>query len=507
MCAEYAAPSLVVVARRMKRRWKQPAVVFAAMLSLVLVITMILPNRYESHLKLLVKNERLNPMVSSGQQTQGVTYVNEVSEARINTEIELLTSADVLRRVVERSQLSQAEAISKKPASVRAELALDRLRKDLSVSAVRKSDVIEVTYRSRDPKQAEVVLQNLAEVYLDAHLALHGAPGSDTFLRQIYERSSQDLSTAEAKLNDFKESHHVTSLGDEKSLLLQEIAGIERGIADSSSGATRAGEETLHLERLVSATPQTIEKERQSVPNQASSEQLDLLLVTLKNKRTEAAQRYRADDRVIEGLDAQIAQTEASLQASRDSKAQEVSTGINPTYLSAQGEYLKASTDFVGNRAQMWALQKSLAEARAKLASLDAATGQYDDLQRHVTETEAVTALYKRQSDQAHVDGMLDRQRIANVTVAEAPTRAELPSSPKRGLILSFGFIWSIFAACGTALALDLSTERVCTPFELEQIPDLPLLACVPAAAAPPARSQAFSAVYTSVQRRIVGGL
>ena len=507
MNAEYAKPSLLVIARRMKRRWKPPAVVFAVMFALVLAVTILLPNQYDSHLKLLVKNERLNPTVSSGQQTQGVTYVNEVSEARINTEIELLTSADVLRRVVAQCNLEDTVPTSKKPASLRAEMALDRLRKDLTVSAVRKSDVIDVSYRSRNPKRAESVLRSLAGFYLDAHLALHGAPGSNAFLNHLYERSSSDLSAAEEKLNEFRVSHHVTSLSDERSLILQQIGVLGKDIADSSSGTMRAGQESVHLKRVVDSTPQTIEKERQSIPNQSSAQDLAVLLVTLKNKRTEAAQRYRSDDRIMEGLDAQIAQTETAFEAARDSKAQEVSSGINPTFLSAQGEYLKASTELIGSQAQTAGLQKALNANRVKLASLDAAAGQYNLLQRHVTELETLTNLYKKQSDQARVDDLLDRQRIANVTVAEQPSKPELPSSPKRGLLFCFGFAWSFLAALGTAFALDLATERVSTPYELEEIPELPLLACVPASAIIPYRNQTFSAVYTSVQRRIAGGL
>src|ERR1044072_5208978 len=66
------------------------------------VLTFMLPNEYESRMKILVKNTRsdvpITPERTTG--TAGTYFENEVSENQINSEIELLTSDDLLKQVV-----------------------------------------------------------------------------------------------------------------------------------------------------------------------------------------------------------------------------------------------------------------------------------------------------------------------------------------------------------------------------------------------------------------------
>src|SRR6185369_16671357 len=55
--------------------------------------------KYESRMKVLVKRERVDPIVSPDQSTQ-VQVQNVVSEEEMNSEAELMKSDDVLRKVV-----------------------------------------------------------------------------------------------------------------------------------------------------------------------------------------------------------------------------------------------------------------------------------------------------------------------------------------------------------------------------------------------------------------------
>ena len=72
------------------------------------VWTALSPRIYESHMKILVKNERPNMVVSPGG-ADGPVYSGEVSESEINSEIELLSSDDLRREVVLKTGLDKAE--------------------------------------------------------------------------------------------------------------------------------------------------------------------------------------------------------------------------------------------------------------------------------------------------------------------------------------------------------------------------------------------------------------
>src|SRR5947209_17110118 len=76
----------------------------------VILFTWITPDQYESEMKILVKNTRADVVITAGQTigSSGTVTDGEVSEAQINSELELLTSRDLLSRVVEECGLSKA---------------------------------------------------------------------------------------------------------------------------------------------------------------------------------------------------------------------------------------------------------------------------------------------------------------------------------------------------------------------------------------------------------------
>src|SRR3979490_1513749 len=75
------------------------------------VITFLLPNKYDSRMKILVKNQRVDVAITA-ERTSGApapNIENEVSENQINSEIELLTSKDLLTQVVTDCGLANTE--------------------------------------------------------------------------------------------------------------------------------------------------------------------------------------------------------------------------------------------------------------------------------------------------------------------------------------------------------------------------------------------------------------
>src|SRR6266403_2773726 len=85
--------------------------IFVAVVVGTAALTWILPNRYESRMKILVKNQRVDiaitPEATTGTNTP--TVENDVSENQINSEIELLTSKDLLTQVVTATGLDKQE--------------------------------------------------------------------------------------------------------------------------------------------------------------------------------------------------------------------------------------------------------------------------------------------------------------------------------------------------------------------------------------------------------------
>src|SRR2546423_377200 len=90
-----------------RRKWVI-LTVFASVLAGVVTATRLMSPRYESEMRILVKNERVDLLVTPSASAQ--TFVNtNVDESVINSEIELLSSADLLRQVVMERRLFERD--------------------------------------------------------------------------------------------------------------------------------------------------------------------------------------------------------------------------------------------------------------------------------------------------------------------------------------------------------------------------------------------------------------
>src|SRR5258705_10886188 len=171
---------------------------FLTVIAGTILVTLMLPNRYSARMKILVKIQRVDLAITPEATSGGAapTIENEVSENQINSEIELLTSNDLLTQVVNETGLAKADGggLFGKPApeAVRVERAVTALVKDLMITPVRKANVIPVSYSSDSPQMTAAVLKKLGDLYLEKHLNLnHPAGASDFFKNKAEEYESQ----------------------------------------------------------------------------------------------------------------------------------------------------------------------------------------------------------------------------------------------------------------------------------------------------------------------------
>ena len=155
------------------------------LLGTVLTI-LLMPPEYMARTQILVKHERVDPVITS-QQSMPVQARDEVSEEQLNSEVAIIESEDVLRQTVVSCGLQNRKSFSGwlfgRTEDERIAKAVERLQSNLKVEPVRKSDLISISYTSSNPKLAAKVLQTLANGYIQKHLEVHRPPGHSTAWR------------------------------------------------------------------------------------------------------------------------------------------------------------------------------------------------------------------------------------------------------------------------------------------------------------------------------------
>ena len=114
------------------------------------------------------------------------------------------------------------------------------------------------------------------------------------------------------------------------------------------------------------------------------------------------------------------------------------------------------------------------------MKKLESDTGKHNDLQREVKQAEDNYQLYAKKREEARIADELDRQKITNVSIAEAATVSQIPTSPNRPVNLLLGIVLAAFLSLGSVFSAEMLSDAVYTPRQLERLTGAPVLATVP---------------------------
>ena len=436
---------------------------------------MLLPAQYEAHTKILVKHERVDPVVTSEPHAMPQLGNDVVTEQDLNSEVELIQSRDLLQKVVEACGLQLGKRSfwdSLFPGSagrkdLRIPKAVRTLEADLKVEPLKKSNLIEMTYTSTDPELSARVLTTLADDYLVKHLEVHRPPGAFNFFQQQTEQYRRELATAEGRLADFShdQSHGAVSPQVQRDLALQGANQFDATLQQTRAAIaeTKARIRVLEAQAAMTA-PRLTTAERE---NSQLLEQLKSSLLTLELKRTEMLGKFEPGYRLVQEVEAQIVQTRNAIAAEESAPIHEQTTDRNPTYQWLDGELAKARADLASLQAQAAATAQSLRVYRNNALLLDQKDIVQQDLIRTAKADEGNYLLYFNKQEEARIADALDNKRIVNVAIAEAATVPALPVHSRWLFVLLGGLLASLVSA-GSAFALDYLDPSFRTPSELE---------------------------------------
>jgi uncharacterized protein involved in exopolysaccharide biosynthesis len=455
------------------------------------VFTFLLPNEYESRMKILVKNTRSDVPITP-ERTNGSTssyFDNDVSENQINSEIELLTSEDLLKQVVTEcglygggSSISSRLGLKATPPSqaTQIEAATRQLAKDLAITPVKKADIIEIKYTSQSPEKAAVVLRKVQDLYMEKHLKLHRPPGTYDFFKGQADQSEGQLQDAEKRLSSFQQSMNVVSLTQQKDQTVQKMTEAKSKLLETETFLREVTDRIAKgQQQMESLAPRVVTQSR-ALPNQYSAERLNTLIVELQNRRTQLLTKFRSDDRLVKEVDQQLKNTRAALDKASRETATEQSTDLNPLRQTLETELARGRVDQAGGIGRREMLAGQLKEYEVQLSRLEGITAEYDDLNRRVKESADNYELYKKKAEEARITDELDQNKITNVSIAEAPVQPHLPVRPNRPLNLILGVFLGALLSVGSVVIAEFMRDTVLTPRELESLTGQPVLASLP---------------------------
>lgn len=178
------------------------------------------------HIRFVTENRNITP-----DGTGTVRTPDPRGDNIINSELEMLTSFNLVREVVEAVGATNIVRNPEDPDPVTS--AYRAVIQGVEVSVPRRSNVLRIAFRHSDPLVAQTVLTNLVGSYLRMHVRVHRSfDALNDVARQVDQRRFQ-LEQTERELRELKNSINVVDLKETKRFLNDQISRVDGEIVNT----------------------------------------------------------------------------------------------------------------------------------------------------------------------------------------------------------------------------------------------------------------------------------
>ena len=453
--------------------------------------------------KIMVRAGREYMPAAEGGEHNATPPSGTMQEA-IDTEVQILTSKDVLRDVAAaigagrlypalmkaepegpgwRSWLMTWAGAASVPGDADSilEAAVRALGQDMKVRPVKLSNVIEISVQNPDRAMAAETLEQVLTVFRAHHVAAFSRQRGPALDEQMTRAMAETVSLEQART-----AHSNTSLvfaaGEQRTALIQQRAHATQESQEVKIRRAALEEQARHLGAQLEKLPRAVTLETHTQPSPAS-EQTERALQELKAKEGLYVARFNPGSAILRDLRAAIASHEAVLAKSRTVSA--VRTGVNPVLTALETQHMTIRTELAPLAGKEADLAVAIARVDDRLRDLGTAELTLLDLDRRIAQANAAMATLRQRLEDARFADDLDRRRLTSLRIIETPFAPRDPIAPRKTLYLLAGLGGGLVAGIGAFLLALTFRNRFLSVEMTERVLGLPVFACLPLQKAP----------------------
>ncbi len=457
----------------------------ALLLALTAVATYLQPALYEARVKLLVRSDRVDSPVTPTRDVPA--SAPNVSEEELLSEVQILTSRDLLEQVTDRCRVVPSAGLAGIAAFVkgsdtglskeqRTEAAVRHLTRWLDVQLVKKSYVLAASYEDPDAERARCVLDALSAGYLEKRMALRRPAGAFAFFQQETSEFRDELARLKTQMGAFNRDAGVASVELERELTVRKLLDGQGSLFETREKVAETAERIATLRASLASVPNRHTTQVRLADNDQLMERLQSSLLSLEQKRTELLTKYAPGYRLVVEVEQQLEQTRTALATAARSPLRDETTDNNPTHEWIRTELARADAELASLQARERATAATVARYQHEAGVLAERSLEYEELVRQIKTGEDSYLLYLRKQEEARISEALDRQHISNVAITE-PVNVSATATSHRALVLGLGILLSLLASLLAAVVVDAWDPTVRTAEELADLLDVPVLA------------------------------
>jgi uncharacterized protein involved in exopolysaccharide biosynthesis len=451
--------------------------IFITVVVTVTVGSFLMPPVYEASSNILVKFGRENVYMPTSPAAGGNLPVlfDSSREERINSEVEILKGRSLIKKVLNDMGVKNIYPdIDKKPLIPRPsskelsplEKATLIFEKKLTVEGVRKSNIIGIAFQHGDPEIAPQVVNKLIDAFLEHHLVVYKQSKQYSFFDDQVKLLEKKLKESERVLEVFLKQNTISSLQEQKTLLLNQISDLEVELVKTRSEISENKGMMQALKGHPSVDLAEVKMGEETDLNPYAISAIRNRLTELKLKEEELRAKYTEQSVFVINNRKEIKKAQELLANEEKVYHDKAITtiGHNLNALKSKGESQK---DHLENYQQ-------------ELARINSVELRLKELERQVTLNEENYQLYVKHMEEARISDAMDNHKIANISVVEPALPPIKPVKPKKILNIILSIILGSVAGLGVAFSSEYFSHGFNNSEDVEKHLGLKVLASIP---------------------------
>ncbi len=475
---EQTETSLFSIVESIFRHFK--IMVAAGLLTLLagLAFAFLPAKKYESDMELLIQNGRANETLSASNTTTPAPA--EVTDAQVNSEIDVLNSNDVLDEVVDPGWTATPANEHSNDAVIDHENKVNALRKRLEVTPGKKSRSLLVQYRSDSPQDAFIVMTKLLSSFLNKQKDLGQPSQAPKFFTEEAARYKKAWEEAQADLVKYQVEHQMVSVLDKENLTEHQLFDLDTQLRAADVMVHQTEAHIRAEEAEVKSQPRRVNTVEVSSQLAGTLDNLNTQLVTLTLKRTDLLTKYPPTDRLVQEADTQLAQTNAAIKSLKNDRNSNLTTNVNPTWQAADQDLSVSRSLLKATIAQRDQLAAEVADLKKQINTVAKDSSEYTQLDNKVTELQTNYVLYAKKRDEAIANSGMDQAQLLNVAVLASPSYSPQAVRPRPLLDILLALFTAVFVAGFAVFICEVTRSNFTSARDLDALNTSEVLATVP---------------------------
>ena len=383
----------------------------------------------------------------------------------VNAEMEIIKSYPVVSNVVKTFELDllEQEDESLSDEEKKFAKAINKFKENIEVENPKNSNIINISYESKNPELAAEVVNKFLEIYISYRADISSESEGYKFLEEQMLIADKKLRELEQSQADFKEEKEIGSPEAQREILLTRLADYEK--ISTTVRTNRIGKEA----KLKVIKEQIKEGYNISIPSTESSDspsrekyiaKLKGELLDMEIQREQLLQKFTPQYEEIVNLDNQITATKAKIENEIKQIVQMEETSIRAL------------------AAEERVLNRSINKYKNELGEFAQTEYEYKQISRGIDDNLEIYSMLLKQREEARIS-MAKLEKGVKIKIVSPAVTPREAVRPKKLLNIALAIFLGIFGGLGVAFFIEYFDHTINTPEDLEKYTAISVLGSV----------------------------